>query len=138
MMIRAALTALWLAALSSPTLACAVHEPLETGDFAFDQVVLRGTMSDYSWDEGQATFTVHVTEVIAGKAPGQITVLWSGPMAETAPPVWDRPPDMILGLTPPQAGAEWALTATICGEAHLMADTVQNRRAISVVLGQRG
>jgi hypothetical protein len=128
--------ALALALMPGGALACAVHEPLQIGQFALDPVVVAGTVTAYAWDDWQAVLTVEVTGTLADQARGTLQVFWTASMGQMAPQTWDRPATVILGLTPPGRDAYWQLTVPICGDAHLLADTPANRAAVKSVLGE--
>ncbi len=126
--------ALALALTGTPAAACAVWVDFAVEDIAGAPVVVRATVQDYATDRQGGLMDLAVTEVLKGEAPGQLVALWPFGMSGTPPDRWNRPPEIIAALTP--EGGGFLLVVPICSEAHLVADTEENRARLAAALGR--
>jgi hypothetical protein len=130
------LCALLLALLPTAPLACARHVPFVIADLADAPIVLRGKVTGFQAGQWDGVIVVKVTEVLQGNAPSTVTLLWSSPMGEVRPEVWDRPTDVILGaaLSGVGVGAGHVLISPMCSNANILPDTPENLAAVRAIL----
>jgi hypothetical protein len=130
------LCALILALLPTAPFACARHVPFVISDLADAPIVLRGQVTGFQAGPWDGVIVVKVTEVLQGNAPSTVTLLWSSPMGEVRPEVWDRPTDVILAaaLSGVGVGAGHVLISPMCSDANILPDTPENLAAVRAIL----
>jgi hypothetical protein len=120
--------------LATPALACEVTEPLIPADFAGDAEVLAGIVTDFRTDGVTDLVTMTPDFALQGSLPrGSILVVMDQTMGTVlmVPKAGDR---VIVGVTLGKARFERQLTAPLCGTAHLLPDTLDNRENIAFAL----
>jgi hypothetical protein len=129
------LAAALLALLPTAPLACMVSRPFTIEDLRFAPIVLRGEVIGYGNHNFKVVLDLRVTEVLQGTAPATITVTWPDVMSDLAPATWDRPTDIILGVTPPQNGAMYEILFPLCGDAYFLPETPESLAQVRASLG---